>query len=237
MGGNLAVENQKNASKKHKLPLEIKDEHEISFRLIPEGRFIMGSPETEKHHSAVEFQHEEIIEKPFYIGKYEVTVEQWRRVMGEIPFNSVKDIKSPVTAVSLLDCLKFVQQLNKQLPKDAKYRYMLPSEAQWEYACRAGTESAYFFGPSLILDDYAVYRSNTTTRNVERIGTKKPNPWGLFDMHGNISEWTRTPYFFYSCNERQFAGTTMTEIQKKKAILAESHSRAKEGYVQQLFHS
>lgn len=205
-GGNEAVEEQKKTVHKFKLPLEVKNEIGMSFRLIPPGKFIMGSPENEEFRSDAEFQHLRNIKVPFYVGKTEVTVQQWQDVMGHLPHNSLKEPELPVTGISLNDALVFVQQLNGKLKKDAGFKYFIISEDEWEYSCRAGTETPYFFGHYLLSNDYAVFKSSTTTHNVEPVGQKLPNPWGLYDMIGNAMEWTRTPYFLYACGENQYAG-------------------------------
>ncbi|MCM8535801.1 MAG: formylglycine-generating enzyme family protein [Lentisphaeraceae bacterium] len=206
-----AIQNQKETSKEFKLPVEISDEYGMNFRLIPPGEFLMGSPSSDDRHDDVEYQHLSTIPTPFYVGKHEVTVGQWESVMGNLPYNSTKVKTNPVTGVSLNDCLTFVQMLNRKLKKDAGYRYFVISENEWEYACRAGSEKTYSFGPRIVIDDYAVYRSSTTTHNVEKIGSKLPNAYGLHDMHGNAMEWTRTPFFIYACGPNQYAGISTRE--------------------------
>ena len=205
-GGFEAVQEQKKAVATYSIPLEIQNDLGMSFRLVPPGKYIMGSPESEEFREDSEFQHLVNIKLPFYVGKTEVTVEQWQQVMGHLPHNSKKQLDLPVTGISLNDALIFVQQLNRKLPENAGYKYFVISEEEWEYMCRAGTEKAYFFGHHILLDNYAVYKSSTTTGNFEPVGSKLPNPWGIYDTIGNAKEWTRTPYFLYACGPNQYAG-------------------------------
>ena len=205
-GGYEAVKEQQKTVNKFKLPLEVKNEVGMHFRIIPPGKFIMGSPEDEEFREEDEFQHLRNIKVPFYLGKTEVTVKQWMDVMGHLPSNSQKNPDYPVTGISLNDSLVFVQELNRKLTKEAGFRYYIVSEDEWEYASRAGTEASYYFGHYLLSNDYAVFKSSTTTHNVEPVGQRLPNPWGLYDMLGNAMEWTRTPYFIYACSDNQYAG-------------------------------
>lgn len=213
-GGFKAVQEQKKTVETFKLPLEIENSIGMQFRLIPPGKFIMGSPENEEFREESEYQHQVDIKFPMYVGKYEVTVEQWLKVMGHLPHNSKKDPKLPVTGISLNDALIFTQQLNRKLPKDAGYKHYVMSEEEWEYSCRAGTEKAYFFGHHILMNDYAVFKSSTTTGNFEPVGSKLPNPWGLYDTIGNAKEWTRTPYFLYACGPNQYAGINAETVAK-----------------------
>lgn len=216
-----AVKNQQKAVEEFQLPLEITNKHGMSFRLIPPGKFLMGSPKKEDDPADVEYQHFNEQKTPFYVGKYEITVDQWQKIMGNLPHNSTKGLNNPVTGVSLNDCLTFVQMLNRHLDKDSGYRYYVISEKEWEYSCRAGTEGAYSFGPRIVIDDYAVYRSSTRTHNVEPVGSRLPNSFGLHDMHGNAIEWTRTPFFIYACNDNQYAGITMQQAKASNIDIRE----------------
>ena len=128
-------------------------------------------------------QHEVTITKPFYMGKFEVTQEQWESVMGNNP-SETKGVKLPVTDVSWEDCQDFIKKLNTKT--DGGYR--LPTEAEWEYACRAGTTTKYSFGDKITRKD-ANYRNLTVETNPVAVGSYKPNAFGLYDMHGNASEW------------------------------------------------
>ena len=160
----------------------------MKLKLLPAGTFVMGS-DFEK---AVDFEkpvHHATLTKPFYIGVHEVTQEQYKKLMGENP-SEEKAPQHPVTHVSWTDAVRFCETLSN-LPEEkaAGRTYRLPTEAEWEYACRAGTTTEYSFGnDEPQLGDYAWFgdNSNYTTHVV---GQKKPNPWGLYDMHGNVYEW------------------------------------------------
>jgi formylglycine-generating enzyme required for sulfatase activity len=151
----------------------------LDMVLIPAGNFMMGSPESEKGRADHETQHAVTLTKPFYMGKYEVTQEQWESVMGNNPSNT-KGEKLPVTNVSWDDCQNFIKKLNEK----NKGKYRLPTEAEWEYACRAGTTTAYSFGDSITKSD-----ANYGGSDTKAVGSYKPNAFGLYDMHGNVYEW------------------------------------------------
>ncbi|MBE3098690.1 MAG: formylglycine-generating enzyme family protein [Planctomycetes bacterium] len=143
--------------------------------LIPAGKFMMGEGKD---------QHEVTISKPFYMGVTEVTQAQYEAVMGTNP-SHFKGATNPVETVSWNDATEFCKKLSEKTRQTVR----LPTEAEWEYACRAGTATAFSFGDSdSALGDYAWYTSNSgnTTHPVDQ---KKPNAWGLFDMHGNVWEW------------------------------------------------
>jgi formylglycine-generating enzyme required for sulfatase activity len=127
--------------------------------------------------------------KPFYIGVYEVTNAQWKRVMGTVP-SRWKGADLPVGNVGWDDANEFCRRLSA-LPeeKQAGRVYRLPTEAEWEYACRAGTTTKWSFGDDESrLGDYAWFDGNSGN-GTHPVGKKKPNAWGLFDMHGNVTEW------------------------------------------------
>jgi formylglycine-generating enzyme required for sulfatase activity len=150
--------------------------------LIPAGNFKQGSPASEKGRSIDEIQHEVTITKPFYMGKYEVMQEQWEAVMKDNP-SSTKGDKLPVTNVSWIDCQEFIKKLNAKTSGD----FRLPTEAEWEYACRAGTTTAYSFGDMITSED-SNYSESKIGKPVE-VGSYKANTFGLYDMHGNAWEW------------------------------------------------
>ncbi len=157
---------------------------------------MMGSPGNEKDRSLNEGpQHEVTISKPFYMGKYEVTQAQWQAVMGNNPsyFNGNN---LPVDGVSWNDCQDFIQKLN-QLGQGT---FRLPTEAEWEYACRAGTTTRFYWGddPSYAqIKDYGWYDGNSGGKTHE-VGAKLPNKFGLFDMSGNVYELCQDWYGKYS---------------------------------------
>ena len=162
----------------------------LDLVLIPAGKFMMGSPASEKGRSTDETQHEVTLTKPYYMGKYEVTQEQWEGVMGENR-SQVKGAKLPVTNVSWGDCQEFIKKLNAS----TKGGYKLPTEAEWEYACRAGTTTAYSVGDSLTKAD-ANY-GDGSAGSIKAIGNYKPNAFGLYDMHGYVWEWCEDWYANY----------------------------------------
>jgi len=163
----------------------------LDLALIPAGTFIMGSPRFEKDRNNDETQHEVTITKPFYIGKYEVTQEQWELMMGKNP-SEIKGKKLPVTDVSWEDCQNFIKKLNK----NTKGGYRLPTEAEWEYTCRAGTTTAYSFGRIITPEDANYWPARIGEPKV--VGSYKPNAFGLHDMHGNVFEWCEDWYGDYS---------------------------------------
>ena len=168
----------------------------LEMVLIPAGEFLMGSPDSDK---AADFpdcdnekpQHRVRITKPFYLGKYQVTQEQWQAVMGKNP-SCFKGPTNPVERVTWYDCQEFLKRLNKQVKAGT---FVLPTEAQWEYACRAGSTTRYCFGNKASkLGEYAWYSRNSG-RTTHPVGEKKPNAWGLYDMHGNVCELCSDRYW------------------------------------------
>ncbi len=155
---------------------------------IPAGEFLMGSSDSDRDASSAEKPKRRVrITQPFFLGVYPVTQAQWERVMGSNP-SRFKGPDHPVERVSWNDCQEFIRRLN-DLPGERGVVYRLPTEAEWEYACRAGSTTVYSFGDSAAsLGDYAWYVSNSG-RKTHPVGQKKPNSWGLYDMHGNVWEW------------------------------------------------
>ena len=157
----------------------------IEFILIQAGSFMMGSPPNSEERNETPL-HKVTISKPFYLGKYQVTQEQWEAVMGNNP-SRFKGPKHPVDSVSWNDTQEFIKRLNA---KERHNRYRLPTEAEWEYAARAGTTTAYFFGDdSSALSGYAWYFGSSDSAS-HPVGQKPPNAWGLHDVHGNVFELT-----------------------------------------------
>ena len=193
----------------------------FSFVEIAAGSFTMGSPDSEPHRDTDEGQVEVEITKPFEMMRMEVTQSQWFSVMRENPsyFNNSEycdnydDVNEmcpdhPVEQVSWNDVQIFISKLNEGLsgcdgtPKSDKGCYRLPTEAEWEYAARAGSRTAYFFGDDVSeLEDYAWYEDNSEERT-HKVGTKNPNFWGLHDMYGNVWEWTQDSYQEYLPGEK-----------------------------------
>jgi formylglycine-generating enzyme required for sulfatase activity len=169
----------------HPQPEVLENSIGIKLRPIPLGTFTMGqaTDETDKT------PHQVTLTKPFYIGVYEVTNAQWKQVMKNVP-SRWKDDDRPVEQVSWNDAVQFCEKLS-ELPEERQLGrvYRLPSDAEWEYACRAGSTTRYSFGDDeSSLGEYGWFNGNSG-RETHPVGTKKPNAWGLFDMHGNVWEW------------------------------------------------
>jgi len=168
------------------LPKEAK---KLEMVLIKPGTFMMGSSKAERGRKGYEWPwppHEVTITKPFYMGKYEVTQAQWEAMMGHNRSYFRGRPNSPVEKVTWRACQKFIKRLNAL----GQGTFRLPTEAEWEFACRAGTETQFSFGDSIdIADKYMWWRGNNDTNETKEVGLKSPNPWGLYDMHGNVLEW------------------------------------------------
>ena len=145
---------------------------------IPGGKFMMGSPEGEGSND--EKPQHEVTVQAFYMGKYPITQAQYQEVMGNNPSHFKGDDQRPVEKVSWDDAVEFCKKLSKQTGKE----YRLPTEAEWEYACRAGTATAYYFGENITKELANCIGSGTTA-----VGKYPPNVFGLYDMHGNVWEW------------------------------------------------
>ena len=185
-GSEQAQERQRAAVKELGLPLEVDCEMTgMRFRLIPAGEFVMGSPSNEADRNIDEGPQRTVkLTKPFYMGVTDVTQAQYQRVMGSKP-SEWKGDNLPVEQVSWNDATEFCRRMSQL----TGLTITLPTEAQWEYACRAGTTTPYYFGSNANqLGDYAWFTSNSGSKT-HPVGTKKPNAWGLYDMHGNVWEW------------------------------------------------
>jgi len=152
----------------------------MEFQLIPAGTFTMGEGDG---------AHEVTLNQPFKMGIHEVTQSQYEQVMKNNP-SKIKGAENPVDSVSWKDAVEFCRRMS-ELPaeKAAGNVYRLPTEAEWEYACRAGTTTQYSFGDDEAdLLHYGWYPANSD-RKTHPVGHRQPNPWGLYDMHGNVWEW------------------------------------------------
>jgi formylglycine-generating enzyme required for sulfatase activity len=158
--------------------------------LIPAGSFTIGSNDGASDEKP---PHPVTLSRPFYMGKYEVTQAQWQAVMGGNPSHFQGDDKLPVESVSWDDCQEFCKKLSAKSGKAVR----LPTEAEWEYACRAGSMGRFCFGDNDGgLGAYAWYTSNSD-RKTHPVGQKKSNAWGLYDTHGNVWEWCADWYDKY----------------------------------------
>ena len=170
---------------------------DMTFAWIPPGTFLMGSPPEEPERYENEVQHRVVVTQGFYLGIHAVTQAQWQAVMSNNP-SRFKGKNRPVERVSWDDCQEFLTKLSQRYGK----RYELPTEAEWEYACRAGTTTPFHFGKTISTEQAnyngnypynegakGMYRKRTTP-----VGSFPPNAWGLFDMHGNVWEWCQDVY-------------------------------------------
>ncbi len=184
---------------------------EMEFTLIQSGTFTMGSPPDELYRGSSEVRHRVSISRPFYMQTTEVTLKQWRSLMGRrLLFRRKGSDNMPVTQVSWFDCMEFIKRLNRL--GEGKYR--LPTEAEWEYAARAGTQSAFIWGDTIDCEK-AMYGNNSLKNDVCQLYIKsigieidqpapvksyQPNLWGLYDMHGNVWEWCMDWYGVFGKN-------------------------------------
>jgi formylglycine-generating enzyme required for sulfatase activity len=160
--------------------------------LIAAGTFLMGSHDGDSREQPV---HQVTISQPFYLETYAVTQGQWEAVMGANPSEFRGGRNLPVEQVSWEDAQELIRRLNAQ---EGGTRYRLPTEAEWEYACRAGSQLAYSFGDDPAqLDTYGWYSLNSGGMT-HPVGQRRPNAWGLYDMHGNVWEWMQDRYGNYA---------------------------------------
>lgn len=175
----------------------------MDFVWCPPGKFVMGSPPGEPERFDSEDQVDVVLTRGFWIGKYEVTQGEWAQLKTPLLWKGRQGVKEgddfPATYLSWENAMAFCRKLTRQeraagrLPTG--WHYTLPTEAQWEYACRAGTTTRFSFGDDVVrLEDYAWFRelvAGLNERYAHAVGEKKPNPWGIHDMYGNVNEWCR----------------------------------------------
>ncbi|MFH1738855.1 MAG: SUMF1/EgtB/PvdO family nonheme iron enzyme [bacterium] len=185
----------------------------MTFCFIPEGTFLMGSPEVYEVMCEDEVpQHNVALSESFWLAKFPVTQAQWKAIMRANP-SEFKEEDCPVESVSWFDCQKFL----KRLGSDQSRGFRLPTEAEWEYACRAGTATRFYWGEDpdeYEVEAYAWYSDNSSRemrpedaehsrvmgrrKRTNPVGQKRPNAWGLHDMSGNVWEWCQDRYTLYS---------------------------------------
>ncbi|MDD2715051.1 MAG: SUMF1/EgtB/PvdO family nonheme iron enzyme [Candidatus Wallbacteria bacterium] len=176
------------------ITVSLTGEVSMEFVRIPSGSLTMGSPENEPLRDTDEVQHTVSITKDFYLGKYEVTQAQWQAVTGSNPSHFSGNPNYPVEQVSWADCQDFIKLLNDK----GKATFRLPYEAEWEYACRAGTVTPYYWGD--YIDGNHMWYFGMSSGHTHDVGQKLPNPWGLYDMSGNVWEWCNDWYGDYTAS-------------------------------------
>ena len=173
----------------------------MKFVWIPPGSFVMGSPKEEERREKSESQHKVTLTKGFYMGKFTVTREEWQTVMGNNPSNFSGEKNLPMAGLSWDNCQDFIKQLRE---KDKK-PYRLPTEAEWEYACRAGTKTPFHLGDTISPDEanvrgddvYGNSKKGVNRKKTTPVGSFPANAWGLHDMHGNVWQWCQDWYGDY----------------------------------------
>ena len=195
------------AQKEKERPKEFTNSVGMKFVWIAPGIFLMGSPKEEKLRAdEFETQHKVTLTKGYFMGVYTVTQEQWKEVMGNNPSTFTGEKNLPVQSVSWDDCQEFIKKLRE---KDKK-PYRLPTEAEWEYACRAGTKTPFHYGETISTDqanyayvaDFADQFDYNSKKGVLRkkpvpVGSFPANAWGLYDMHGNVYQWCQDRFGEY----------------------------------------
>lgn len=178
----------------------------MEFVLIKPGKFMMGSPEDEPGRYTGERLHAVNLKNPFYMQTTELTQAQWKALMGKNPSSHKRCGETcPAEEVSWEDAQQFIQKLNQ---KEGTNKYRLPTEAEWEYACRAGSTTAFPNGGITKLqcdrednlDSIGWYCGNSNNM-IQPVARKKPNAWGLYDMHGNVQEWCQDWFGVYPYDE------------------------------------
>lgn len=167
----------------------------IEMVWCPAGSFTMGSPDSEEGRLGIEGQHQVTLTRGFWMAKTETTQSQWQGVMGSNPSEYNDTLEKPVDSVSWDDVQGWLRKMNEKHPLPEGWKWGLPTEAQWEYACRAGTKTVFAFGDGLKLDQ-ANFVDSLAFSSLP-VGRFPANAWGLYDMHGNVYEWCLDYYEKY----------------------------------------
>ncbi|MBE2295280.1 MAG: formylglycine-generating enzyme family protein [Phycisphaerales bacterium] len=173
-----------------------------AFRWLPPGQFLMGSPENEHDRGSDEFQHEVTLTRGFWLAETACTQALWQAVMGKNP-SQFKGERRPVEQVSWNEVQEFIKRLNDVVPG---LTARLPTEAEWEYACRAGTTTPFSFGEDITPEQvnydgqypYRGSKKGLSRGETVEVASLPANPWGLYEMHGNVWEWCQDQYGDYS---------------------------------------
>ena len=179
-------------------------DYKLEMVKIPAGSFMMGERVGGAYPPEIKNNHKVTISRPFYISKFECTESLWSLVMGGLTYETPigrepedPELHYPVVNVSWNEATQFCEKLS-DLTGDT---YRLPTEAEWEYACRAGTRTDYFWGNSSDESDQYAWTRDNSGMNIHPVGQKLPNPWGLYDITGNVSEWCQDEYEEYSSQD------------------------------------
>jgi formylglycine-generating enzyme required for sulfatase activity len=211
----MPLERRKDSVKKNNVEPDLINSIGMKFKLIPAGWFLMGQKDI------AEPVHEVKITRPYYMGMHPITQHEWETIMGDNPSDIIRD-DLPVVNISWNDCQEFIQKLNEKEFSQEKesYKYRLPTEAEWEYACRAGSKSMFYFNHkeenqnnyiwhfknSEVTQEVYINKGvfekklvkiSKSGRMIHPVGQLKPNKFGLFDMHGNVYEWCEDWYGDY----------------------------------------
>lgn len=175
---------------------------EQRFRWIPPGRFLMGSPESEKERGSDEIQHLVTLSQGYWLAETACTQALWLAVMGNNPSKFNQSAQHPVDSVSWNDCQQFIRQLNQAI---SGLEARLPTEAEWEFACRAGSITPFSFGETIQPEQvnydgnrpYVDWKKDLYRESTIPVSKLPANEWGLFEMHGNLLEWCEDGYEEY----------------------------------------
>jgi len=202
--GRAGASNQAGKRPRETITVDLGAGVKMEFLSLPAGRFMMGAaPEEDGAYADESPQHTVIIDKDIWLGKYEVTQAQWQRVMSNNP-SAFQDAgpSAPVESVTWDDCAAFFEKLNALLSSNtngpALKGFRLPTEAEWEYACRAGTTTRFSGGGNDGEVTKFAWCSANSENTTHPVGQKKPNAWGFYDMQGNVWEWCSDWYGAYS---------------------------------------